>query len=341
MIADAQRADLVLEGGGVKGIAIAGALEVLEERGYRFGRVAGSSAGSIAGALTTGGIPAATMVQILREVDYTRFRDGPWWTRTLPGQAVAILLHNGIYRGQYLKDWLAEQLAVHGRPDGTGTFADLLYRDPDTPDEQDATSDEPRFRFVVTASDLSAGRLRFLPRDAAEYGRDPSRLRVVDAVRASTSIPFFYRPVRWKDANARTSWLVDGGILSNFPVSVFDVPDGQVPRWPTFGIKLSARPEADHGVVNRIRGPLSFTRALLDTLTGFHDRIHVDDSHAIARTIFIDTESVRPTEFDLSDADRELLYRNGRQAASDFLDGTDSRPAWDFDRYVAAYRTAS
>ena len=43
------RADLVLEGGGVKGIALVGATLPLVEAGYRFPRVAGSSAGAIVG----------------------------------------------------------------------------------------------------------------------------------------------------------------------------------------------------------------------------------------------------------------------------------------------------
>ena len=52
-------ADLVLEGGGVKGLALVGAIEVLEEHGYRFRRIAGTSAGAIVGALVAGGMPAA------------------------------------------------------------------------------------------------------------------------------------------------------------------------------------------------------------------------------------------------------------------------------------------
>ena len=56
-----RRVDLVMEGGGVKGIALAGALEVLEERGYRVNRVAGSSAGAIAGALAASGVSAREM----------------------------------------------------------------------------------------------------------------------------------------------------------------------------------------------------------------------------------------------------------------------------------------
>ena len=233
-------------------------------------------------------------------------------------------------------NWLEEQLDAHGAPGRTGTFADLLYRDPD-PKHQ---ADGPRkYRLVVTASDLSAGRLRYLPTDAEDFGVDPGQLRVVETVRASTSIPIFFRPVRWKNAQGRPAVLVDGGLLSNFPVSVFDRSDGEVPRWPTFGIKLSARPEADFGVRNRIRGPLSFGKAVVGTVTGFYDRMHIDSSHSVARTIFIDTAAVRPTQFDLSDAEREMLYRQGRKAATTFLDGDDEQPAWDFEAYKARFRT--
>ncbi|MGP9681625.1 MULTISPECIES: patatin-like phospholipase family protein [unclassified Brachybacterium] len=330
-----RRVDLVLEGGGVKGIALAGAIEVLEERGYRINRVAGSSAGAIAGALATAGISGSAMVGILRATDYRLFQDGPFWTRFLPGKALAIMLHNGVYRSAALARWLEEQLDTQGDPGRTGTFADLLYEDPDPARE---LGPGQRSRLVVTASDLTAGRLRFLPTDAGAVGTSSERLRVVDAVRASTSIPFFFRPTRWTSPAGVTTWLVDGGMLSNFPVEVFDLPPGQIPRWPTFGIKLSARPESGFGGVTRISGPLSFAKAVVSTVTGFYDRMHIEDSHAVARTIFIDTAAVRPTQFDLSAADRELLYREGRRAAIEFLDGTTTQPGWDFARYVARFR---
>ena len=331
-----RRVDLVMEGGGVKGIALAGAIEVLEERGYRVHRVAGSSAGAIAGALAASGIDGSTMVEILRATDYRRFEDGPWWTRTLPGKALSILLHNGIHRGDFLQQWLEEQLAEHAPAGSTGTF-DLVIDDP----EVDVDRDDPRrHRLVVTASDLSAGKLLLLPRDATELGRDPERLRIAEAVRVSSSIPLFFRPVRWKSPAGGIAVLVDGGMLSNFPVSVFDRPGGEMPRWPTFGIKLSAKPEADFGQRNRIRGPFSFGKAVVDTVTGFYDRMHIDAQHAVERTIFIDTAAVRPTQFDLSDEDRDLLHRKGRKAATEFLDGDErGQEPWDFRRYVERHRS--
>lgn len=166
----------------------------------------------------------------------------------------------------------------------------------------------------------------------------PEALRVAEAVRASASIPLFFRPVRWRRPDGRSSVLVDGGMLSNFPVSVFDRPDGETPRWPTFGIKLSAKPEADFGQRNSIRGPLSFGRAVVDTVTGFYDRMHIDARHTVERTIFIDTDAVRPTAFDLTEEERELLHRKGRAAATDFLDGAHDQEPWDFEQYTRRFR---
>lgn len=328
--------DLVLEGGGVKGIALIGALEVLEERGYRFNRVAGSSAGAIAGAMVAAGIPPSTMAEIMRSVDYDRFQDGGFWQRFVVGKVLSIWIRNGIYLGRTLPAWLDEQLRAHSPVYRTGTFADLPYADPESAREH---PEDERFRLVVTASDLSQGRLRLLPWHFRRFGRVPGDQRIVDAVRISMSIPFFYRPVTWKDAKGGATWLVDGGLLSNFPIDIFDADASATPRWPTFGIKLSTRPDAALGVANRITGPLSMGLAVLRTLMGFHDGLHIDSADACARTIFIDTGKVRTTQFDLSDADRDQLYQSGREAATRFLDGTADGPGWDFDRYIREHRT--
>jgi NTE family protein len=50
--------DAVFEGGGVKGVALIGALKRLEEEGIEFGRVAGTSAGAIAASLVASGYKA-------------------------------------------------------------------------------------------------------------------------------------------------------------------------------------------------------------------------------------------------------------------------------------------
>ncbi len=324
-------ADLVLEGGGVKGIALVGAVAVLEERGYRFHRVAGTSAGAIVGALVAAGVPSQRLREIMEQLDYRRFRDGSWLTRLgLPGQLLTLLRRSGVYRGDELRDWLREVLDDAG----VRTFADLRLDDPGA-----AVPPAETYRLVVMASDISQGSLRRLPWEYDRYGITADEVEVVDAVRASMSLPYFFRPVRLHDRVAgQRAWLVDGGMLSNFPVGVLDRHDGQAPRWPTIGLKLSVRADAAQGVRHPIGGVWSMSRAMLGTLTGFYDRIHLEREDVLARTIFIDTGKVRTTDFDLDRAAAQQLYDNGRAAAQKFLDGSDDRPAWDFDDYIRRFR---
>jgi NTE family protein len=326
-------ADLVLEGGGVKGIALVGAISVLEERGYQFHRVAGTSAGSIVGSLVAAGYSSADLKGLMAAVDYTKFRDGDLLDHLgIFGKGLSLLVEKGIYEGEYLKRWVGEQLEAKN----VNTFGDLKLIDPDSslpPDEQ--------YKLVVMTSDISKGRLRRLPWDYDEYGITADKEHVSDAVRASMSIPFFYEPVKVKNAAGEKCWLVDGGMLSNFPVDAFDRTDGRPPRWPTFGIKLSARPDAKQGVTNEVHNTFGMAKAMLETMTSFYDDMHVDNPAVQARTIFIDTMKVQATDFDLDRKTQEELYDNGCRAARKFLDGGDGQPPWDWDHYVAAYRSAA
>lgn len=319
--------DLVLEGGGVKGIALVGAISTLRRAGYELGdagRVAGTSAGAIVGSLVAAGMPVERLEQTMRSIDYRRFRDASRFGRV--GNAVSLLTHLGMYRGDWLHRWIADQLASCG----VRTFGDLRIRtDPgsDLPPERS-------YRLVVVVSDVSRGRMLRLPWDYARYGLDPDAQPVADAVRASASIPFFFRPVRLKPARSRIpSYCVDGGMLSNFPVTLFDRRDGRPPRWPTFGVKLSARPAevTELADVLRVRGPLSLARALIDTMVEAHDRADLDDPAVRDRTIFVPTRGIRATDFDLSTSTRDELFDSGSRCAERFLNG------WDFGAYRRRY----
>ena len=145
-IDEQHRADGVFEGGGVKGIAFAGALAVTEkEAGVReWVNVAGTSAGSIVAALLAAGYDAAGMQKILADAHYRRFADcgpGGMW---LGGMANAIMRLRGMAPGKYFSEWMSEQLAASPLAKELGksvlTFADVKRRDlpprselPDTP----------------------------------------------------------------------------------------------------------------------------------------------------------------------------------------------------------------
>jgi NTE family protein len=107
------------------------------------------------------------------------------------------------------------------------------------------------------------------------------------------------------------------------------------PRWPTFGIKLGAAP----GTIRDVHDTVSMSKAMLKTMTGFHDRMHIDDAAITARTIVVDTGTVRATDFNLDQDTQDMLFQKGREAALKFLDGAAGQPAWDWEAYKRTHRT--
>jgi NTE family protein len=312
-----KKADLVLEGGGVKGIGLLGALATLADRGYTFPRIAGTSAGAIVGALAASyvatGNSLADLVPIMRSVNYDDFRDKTALDHFGPiGRAAQLLIGRGIYKGDFLVSWLSKELAKVN----VETFGDLRISDADDP--ASSLPPEQRYRLVVMASDISKGQLVRLPWDYARYGVDPDKVRIAHAVRASMSIPFFFRPATLVCGDKTKVTLVDGGMLSNFPIECFDRTDGEPPRWPTFGVKLSARPGAQQRPRNA-DSTIELGIACLQTLLAQHDNYHLDDAHVTERTIFVDTLGVSATDFGIDRDVQAKLFANGQGAAEAFL----------------------
>ncbi len=304
--------DIVLEGGGVKGIGLIGAVEELYRAGHRRCRVAGTSAGAIVGALLAADMPIDKLLDLMRGLDYTKFRDESFLDKLgVPGKTISLVFEKGLYEGKYLHDFLATELEKLG----VRTFADLKLDEPwakKLPPEQ-------RYRLVVIASDVSSGRIVRFPWDYKNYGLDPDTQSVADAVRASMSIPFFYEPV-----NLKGNYLVDGGLLSNFAIDIFDVTND----WPTFGIKLSAKADALTRM-NPVTNPFNYSMAILETVTNAHDQMHIDDPCTQKRTIFVDTFDLKATNFDITAEQQARLYENGRKSGREFLD------AWNYADYRA------
>jgi len=326
-----RRADLVLEGGGVKGVALVGAVTRLAEQGYAFPRVAGSSAGAVTAAvvaaLQRAGEPVSRLREIADGIDYRKIPDS-WLPGPLAllGQGLGLLTRQGLHPGRYLRDHLAGVLADLG----VRTFGDLRIGGPAglPADPGSALPPAHRYGLVVTASDLSEHRLLRLPWDYRLLGVDPDEQLVVDAVQASAAIPYFFQPARLAGRV-----LVDGGLLSNFPVALFDREDGLAPRWPTFGIKLAARAGATP-TAHAAGDPLSFTVAVVETLVNAQDAAYVDGLCVQLRTTFVDTSDTSTIDFGISAERRAVLGQRGASAAQDFLDH------WDEDAYRRRCRGA-
>jgi NTE family protein len=300
-----------MEGGGVKGLALAGALNVVEEQGYEVHRIAGSSAGAVIGALAAAGMSAKEMQARMHHMDYRRFRDYNIKDRFgIFGKASSLLFNKGIFEGRFMRRWLERQLGDRG----VRTFGDLKLTEPwaqELPPEQ-------RYKLVVTAADVTRGRLVRLPWDYHQYGLDPDKQSVAGAVRASISIPFFFEPAKLGD-----DLIVDGTILSDFPIEMFD----DTAEWPTFGIKLWNWPE-NKMHENPVQSLVEFAEDLFGTMVGAHDQMKLEDPCVSKRTIFVDTGDIRATHFEITTAEQTELYEAGQLGAQKFF------ASWDFSKYL-------
>jgi NTE family protein len=332
MSTDQLKADLVLSGGGVKGIGLVGAIVALMEAGYSFQRVSGTSAGSVVGAIVAAGSDQLTpeeVKQLTMTLPYRKFLDPtPITGIPLLGPAWGVLGDEGIYKGKFAHDWIRSELQNLG----VRAFGDLAIDD-------DKLLPERRYKLVVTVADVTTGQMVRLPWDYRRlYGLDPDEQQVADAVRASMSIPFFFRPVKVTSASGTTSTLVDGGLLSNFPIDSFARPDGQPPRWPTFGVTvLPNLPEGNDKLIpglaalGRLGGSPALLEDLITTMIVGHDQAYLSQPWVSARAIRVDSTEVGFLDFKISGKQMDALYERGYEAATTFLS------QWDWKDYLERY----
>lgn len=324
--------DLVFEGGGVKGIGLAGAFLELYEQDYRPACVAGTSAGAITAALVAAGYTGKELEKlVLKDMHFPLFEDRPRFhlLGTAAGEVVEVLRDRGLHSGQYFLHWIGKLLEDKGKT----TFGH--FRD------ANAAGTNREYRLQVIASDLTDHSMLVLPRDARKLGIAPDDLSVAEAVRMSMSIPIFFDPVIQRNPqDGRRHMIVDGGMLSNYPIWLFDA-EGKEPRFPTFGMLLVAPNQEDPLLPNPVAtaarhedgmpSPIGYVRAIAETMMQAHDRFYVEQANYV-RTIPIPTCGVTTTQFDITSAQTKDLFLSGQIAAEKFLD------TWDFDAYKRKFR---
>ncbi len=305
-----RRCDLVLGGGGLRGLAHIGALVALDEQAYGVERVAGASAGAVVGALAVSGVPIPQIEQRFEELDFRSFAMADVWERLSAKRAIKGIVNRLTAERIEPLTWIADILAEQG----VETFADLRM-----PETEPRSRIEDRYRLVVRCLDVVNRRVVRLPWDYPRYGLDPDEQPVAQAVLASMSIPFVYSPVPigGEDGGLR-GMLVDGGLTSGFPVSIFDRRDGRDPRWPTFGIRLLSR-VADADALPE--GDIATARMVLGALLESIDQLEPTNECDEHRTIRVDVSDIRALEFDLGSG-RQVI-EEGHDAMAAFLSDWD------------------
>ncbi|MCT8976696.1 patatin-like phospholipase family protein [Clostridium sp. CX1] len=303
------KADAVFEGGGMRGIGIIGALNYMETQGYHWQRVAGTSVGAVVAALLAAGYTAKEMNKILSEMDFRDFLDKNGLQRLpLLGKALGFLVEKGIYSGDYVEEWIHKLL----KKKGIRKFKDVT------------TNGECRLKIV--ASDITKRKTLILPDNLPDYGIDPMKFSIAKAVRMSISIPFYFKPVEFLHADG-LSYIVDGAVCCNFPISIFDVKG--TPRWPTIGFKFDSTE-----ISNTKQGkkdPISFLFDIAGTMSAEKNREWLKEENLI-RTVLIPTLGVNPTDFYLSKSQSLKLFKSGYRSAAKF------HKSWNYEEYLGKYR---
>ena len=164
----APRIGLALSGGGVRGLAHLGVLQVLEEAEIPVDMIAGTSMGGIVAGLYAAGVPIQELIAFSK-------RTG----------VMDVAAPDRRWRGLF----------------GHGKMADLLA---DLLGREDVTLEELNIPVAVVSADVETGDLVILDKGP-----------LIPALMATSAVPIVFSPVRHQGR-----WLVDGGVLNNFPVDV-------------------------------------------------------------------------------------------------------------------------
>ena len=255
----------VFEGGGVRGIALAGAAAATLDRGYTFHRAVGTSAGALVAALLMAGYGSDELEEEVAGLNWRRLlHPTPMASLPLLGKHLALMTSKGINTTNRIEHVWSRLLSRKG----VRTFGDLEHG-----------------ALQVIATDLTHGAGVAFPHCLPGYGIDPGTFPVARAVVMSASVPFLFAPVPLRDTLTGERVLFsDGAMAANYPIGVI------AKDRPVFGFRLS--PDGDQHVHQSIRGPYGLAKAVI--VSGIRSR------YSLPRTIEgADNEITVPVRNDL------------------------------------------
>ncbi|MBX3236742.1 MAG: patatin-like phospholipase family protein [Nitrospiraceae bacterium] len=361
-----QYVDLVMEGGGVLGIALVGYTYALECLGIRFLGIGGTSAGSI-NALLMAALDrldqpkSHRILDWLAEIDLFAFVDGDGDARRMVEAIVekagtptlvfrgAQVLDNlfgqlGLNPGDVFSQWIKERLAEVG----IATYRDLRERMGPSDgvrlrsrDGRILSEGELDARLSMVAAELTTESKVDFPRMAPLYWSDPDRVNPAEFVRASMSIPVLFHPFRVrslpKGPSAERQWSTLAHYSGPIPDEVIFVDGGTISNFPIDlfhqpGVPLAptfgVKLGLERNAPRNIRGPVEFLRALFEAARNGADTDFLVKHRDYRNLIaYIQTGEHYWLDFRLTPEAKVDLFARGVETAADFV------RRFDWERY--------
>jgi NTE family protein len=322
--------NLVFQGGGVKSYVYHGVLQVMDEYGIlpQIERVAGASAGALQAALLSFRLSVDETIKLYKTVDFSQIRSrgaedqnrlsGIRFVNAQLNQARGNLdtinrffSKYGLYPMTHMKNWLHQTIAAYCDGNGQASFTDFQARG---------------FRdLYITAVNLNRHKAEIFSADTTPD------VAVADAVLMSSAVPFFFEAIRFDGkSTGNGDYYVDGGALSNYPLTIFDDPKFKKGsryftygvNWETLGCQLYTPEEYQRKV--EITNILHYAENLIETLADIQN-VAVEMRTADRwRSIRISNCGVGPTDFtinpDESDPKYVEMVQTGAQTARQYLE---------------------
>ncbi len=322
-----------MEGGGIRGLAYSGALEVLEQKGIlrNIENVAGSSAGAIAGLMVSLDYTSFEIDSVLQTLKIQEFNDGKFFV----GKIRRLKKEYGLFKGDMFSKWLGDLIKYKtGNADITfNGLHDLHLRD-------------KRFKnFFCTGTNITKQRPEILS------WKNWPEMKLRTAVHISGSIPFYFVPVAidsagnevaLNDTAAKYDLFADGGMLWNYPINIFDsCVDGGNPlnckrviyNSQTLGLKLERGEQIDEFDKDntdiapyKIENMKEYSGAVMNLMMESINRKSPDLANERGRTIYISYGDISGRPRKVSSKEKQLLYNYGLTAANKFFMKSTAHP---------------
>lgn len=282
---------LVISGGGIKGIAIVGALDMFfQENPSGYDKIvgfAGSSIGGVLCFLLNLGFKIEELYEIMMHLDFTKYRDLKFFDLFeklgLDSGEKMMQLIQVITRHSHLENWDMNDKIEHL------TFAELWQK----------TGKE----LVITGSELKHSRAVYF-----NYRETPD-MRILDALRITISFPFIFQPIRGEDEH-KGEIFVDGALFSPYPIEYF-IRQG-VAKDKIIGIYLHNDNEiADIGNFEE------YLRSIFRGVQVWYERFFMRNYEK--NTVVISIHEHHSMDFNMDDAKKKLLYEKGKESMRKFL----------------------